>query len=60
MTENKQFELESRGNGKQFRVYLAFIDSVKRGEKSIVMGPGYVVLSDSAYRQLIENKGQEP
>ena len=58
MTENEKTQLESGGSGKQFRLYLAFIDSVKRGEKSIVMGPGYVVLSDSAYRQLIENKGQ--
>lgn len=41
-------------SGKNYESYLHFIESVKRGEKSIVFGPDYVVLSKAGYENLID------
>lgn len=40
--------------GKNYSGYLAFIDSIKKGDRSIIFGLDYVVLSKKAYETLID------
>lgn len=46
-------EIYSRRQGRAFLAYQAFIASVRRGERSIAVGPEYVVLSRSAYDEIL-------
>ena len=39
---------------KNYSVYLAFIASIKNGDKSIIFGQDYIVLSKKAYEALID------
>lgn len=55
-TSSKPFTHQIRGYGKSLYHYYAFIDSIKRGEKSIVFGDGYVVLSEKLYEKLKSEK----
>ena len=45
-----------REHGKSLYSYMEFIASVKRGERSIVFGDGYVVLSEKLYQELKKKK----
>ena len=52
-------ELGGLKGGKQFSAYQAFIESVKRGEKAIVFGPCYVVLSRNKFDELTQHNYQK-
>lgn len=45
--------------GKGYLLYLQFIASIKRGEKSIIFGKDYVTLSNKAYDSLINKNHPE-
>ena len=44
---------------KRYLNYLHFIDSIQKGDKSIIFGPQYVVLSNKAYDALINKNHPE-
>ena len=47
-----------RSFGKQYAQYIEFITAVKRGEKAIVFGNGYVVISENLYQKINETKNK--
>ena len=48
--------------GKSFATYQSFINSVKSGKNSIIIGSGYVVISHEEFKRLNRNlcKGRVP
>ncbi len=52
-------KLEDFKSGKNYLNYCSFIESVKRGERSIVFGMNYVVLSREAYDKMINTNFPE-
>lgn len=42
--------------GKQYRMFVDFIKQVKRGEKAVVLGVDYAVVSMNFYKELLASK----
>lgn len=48
--------MPSRRFGLSFENFCKYVLQVKRGKKAIIYGPGYVVLSDNLYKELIKKE----